>query len=60
MSQAVLKSGELVVAETVWVRSLTEFRAAGGAINVGKENSEITLTLPAGFKFAFGYNLEAK
>lgn len=40
---------------TKWVGSWDEFRAAGGVAHFNEDQTEIVLTLPAGFKFGCNF-----
>jgi hypothetical protein len=44
--------------ETKWVHTMTELRAAGGFLNFNADQTEITLTLPEGFKFGIRFHPE--
>lgn len=43
-------------AETKWVSSWAEFKAAGGEMLFAEDATEIHLRLPAPYKFACGFN----
>jgi hypothetical protein len=43
---------------TKWVGNMVEFRAAGGCLHFNEDHTEITLTLPPGYKFGCGFDRE--
>lgn len=40
---------------TKWVGNWQEFEQAGGLVHFNEDQTEIVLTLPAGFKFGCGF-----
>ncbi len=41
---------------TKWVETWAEFIEAGGVANYNEDQTEVTLTLPEGYKFAIRFN----
>ena len=44
---------------TKWVQSWAEFRSVGGVCHFSEDQTEITLTLPEGWKFGIRFNQES-
>lgn len=63
-NDAVLHNGRYLVptmygrtsGNTKWVHDLDGFRSAGGCAHYSEDQTEVTLSLPEGFKFSIRFN----